>query len=417
MNYNKRATYSVEREQNMISINHLSSAICVSDFIRVMKDGTNKGWRNFELDFSNVNSVFPNAATPIAGLISYFQQNGIEFEINDRKTPSNVAVTGILKPYDISNNEAVLRRNALNKVWKFFGSNDVQKIVESYLIELRKEERFEKGVLNAIEWSIYETMDNVIQHAKIDHGYVMGQLHTSTKNVVFTIYDLGQGIYNSLRNSVHNPKSTIDALTLCIQEEVTRDKSIGQGNGLFGLFSIIKQGNGRLMLTSGNALYKYDQGQVSTNERIPFLSNTNVGTTVDFQLNYAGGLSLEKALVFRGVPYEMVDLYIEGLEDGDGYIRYKISDHAEGTGTRESAIRVKNEVFNIIKESHKVVVLDFSGVSTNSSSFADELIAKMLIEMGLFQFNRTIRLEGMDKSMQLILQRSVLQRIIEDYGK
>ena len=33
---------------------------------------------------------------------------------------------------------------------------------------------------------------------------------------------------------------------------------------------------------------------------------------------------------------------------------------------------------------------------------------------GMFQFNNLIKLKGLDKSQQLILQRSVLQRIIED---
>lgn len=112
----------------------------------------------------------------------------------------------------------------------------------------------------------------------------------------------------------------------------------------------------------------------------------------------------------------MVDLYVENLENDLGIIQYKIADHAEGTGTRVSANRVKNEIFNIIKESQKCVVLDFSGVVI-SSSFADELIAKLLMEMGLFQFNNLIKIKGMDKSMQLVLQRSVFQRIIEEYSK
>ena len=52
----------------------------------------------------------------------------------------------------------------------------------------------------------------------------MGQLHKNTKNVVFTIYDTGIGIYNSLKNSIHAPRTNADALTMCIQAGITRDK-------------------------------------------------------------------------------------------------------------------------------------------------------------------------------------------------
>ena len=156
----------------------------------------------------------------------------------------------------------------------------------------------------------------------------------------------------------------------------------------------------------------YDRGQISTFSGIPFvLSQKKTGTIVDFQLNYASGISLEDALKFRGVAYNITDFFVENLEDNNGVINYKILDHAEGTGTRESAIRVKNEIFNILHEAQNIIILDFTGVGTISSSFADELIAKMIIEMGIFQFNSLIRLKGMDKTLQEILQKSVLQRI------
>ena len=35
-----------------------------------------------------------------------------------------------------------------------------------------------------------------------------------------------------MKESEHHPRTTIDAITLAIQEEVTRDTSIGQGNDL-----------------------------------------------------------------------------------------------------------------------------------------------------------------------------------------
>uniref|UniRef100_UPI0025A95065 STAS-like domain-containing protein n=1 Tax=Bacteroides acidifaciens TaxID=85831 RepID=UPI0025A95065 len=83
---------------------------------------------------------------------------------------------------------------------------------------------------------------------------------------------------------------------------------------------------------------------------------------------------------------------------------------------REAAIRVKNEIFNILQTKPKIIILDFEGVAVVSSSFADELIAKLLLELGLFQFNNIIRLKGLDNSQQNILQRSVIQRLLEEFN-
>lgn len=110
----------------------------------------------------------------------------------------------------------------------------------------------------------------------------------------------------------------------------------------------------------------------------------------------------------------MINLHFENLEDDYGRIMYNISERSEGTGTRESAIRVKNEVLNILSEEQRPITLDFTDVAVISSSFADELIAKLFLNLGLFQFNNLIKIRGLDSSQQSILQRSVLQRIIED---
>ena len=45
----------------------------------------------------------------------------------------------------------------------------------------------------------------------------------------------------------------------------------------------------------------------------------------------------------------------------------------------------------------------------------DELVAKLLVELGLFQFNQRIKLINMSNLLQQTLQKSVIQRIIEEY--
>lgn len=409
--YNNIQEASVERDNDIIIIKRLDHAKAASDFIRAILDGIKKGYQSFCIETDGVESVFPNAAVPIAGLIDYYSKD-IEFESYD--IPMNVTKCQMLAPKEYSG-KAI---NIMNKVWRFSNSEDVGRIVDAYIEELQKSAMFYPGVLNTIEWSLNEVMDNVIQHSKVSCGYVMGQIHLSKQNIAFTIFDYGQGIYNSFRESEYKPKNSVDAITLAIQEEITRDKKIGQGNGLFGLHSIIKKGKGKLTIVSGNGSYSYLQdGTTSTYQNLPFVSRQNQCTTIDFQLNYSKDMSLDESLFFRGKKYNLVNLRLEKYEDDYGQVYYRVKEHAEGTGTRQAAIRVKNEIINIIREERKPITIDFQGIDVMSSSFADELLAKLFIDLGLFQFNLLIKLINIDESLQMLLHKSVLQRIVESVNR
>lgn len=314
-----------------------------------------------------------------------------------------------MSPHHYSETE----KNILNRVWKFSDANEVGRIVDAFCAELRKEDRFGAGIITSLNWSLNEVLDNVFIHSEAGCGYVMGQIHQKNKQIAFTVYDGGIGIFNSLRNSTFHPRTSLDAITMAVKEEVTRDRKVGQGNGLFGLHSVVKQGRGSLEITSGGASYRYNNGTVNTLKRIPVVSMERPGTTIDFQLNYSKDISLSKALVFRGQEYPIVDMYIESFDDEKGNNYFSIKEHADGTGTRVSAVRLKNEVMNLISDTHMPVILDFKDIVVMSSSFADELIAKLLLELGLFQFNNLIKLRGLDIEQQNILQRSVIQRLVD----
>ena len=412
--YNNRAQKEVyvERENDVISIYGLNRAQAVSQFIIAIKGGVKAGYDNFLIEASGIEGVFPNTVVPIAALIDSYKNNNIEFEYD--KISTALQLTKFDNPvfYDGDPN------HILNRVWKFSSSSEISNLVDAFGVELRKEDRFPEGTISSLQWSLNEVMDNVLIHSNSDFGYVMGQIHKTTKKIAFTVCDYGRGIYNSLRESqLHKPRTALDSITLAIKEEVTRDRTVGQGNGLFGLHSIISQGKGTLEIVSSGASYKLIGEKTNTNQHLPILSPRNPGTIVDFQLNYGKNISLENALKFRGKDYSITDLYIESFDDEKGHNYYSIKEHGDGTGTRDSALRIKNEVVNILKESKMPVILDFKGVAVLSSSFADELIAKLLLEVGLFQFNNFIILRGMNTQEQNILQRSVIQRMLDSLNE
>lgn len=59
MSYYREFEPSVERDTDVIYINRLDHARVVSDFIREINDGIKKGYDDFQIDFSKINSAFP----------------------------------------------------------------------------------------------------------------------------------------------------------------------------------------------------------------------------------------------------------------------------------------------------------------------------------------------------------------------
>lgn len=402
---------AIYRELDTIQFSDLIHPKNVSDFINAVHFGKKAGFEEFNVDFSKTRTAFPNASVPIAGLIDFYNYNGVP--IREVGRSSIVNAIHLLDPILIKSQNDLSSINSLNKIFKFTDSNHVFWLVNAMLEELNSSDKFERGVLEGLEWCLNEVMDNVIQHSDSNCGFVMGQIHKTSKHVAFTIFDAGRGIYNSLKESIHNPRNPVDALTLCLQEGVTRDKKIGQGNGMYGLRRIIENNAGRLTLTSNSASYFLKGDKAETFSRIPTLSREQGCAIVDFQLDYENNVSIAEALKFNGKSYEPVNLKIEELENDKGEIEFILLEKSSGFGTRQAGERIRNQILNIHQQSNQVIVIDFKGVELISSSFADELLGKLVVEFGFFGFNNLIRMRNMNSLVQNIVQRSVSQRMAE----
>lgn len=401
----------IYRKLNRITFGDLKHPKDASDFLKAIFFGGKAGFVDFLLDFYNTNVAFPNASVPIAGIIDYHRQNGVTFEaINEA---SIIGSINLIDPIIIQTENDLSRINPLNKIFKYSDSDHVFWLVNSFLEELERSDTFEKGVFEGLEWCLNEVIDNVIQHAGTEHGFVMGQIHKSSKHIAFTIFDSGIGIFNSLKDTAHNPRHPVDALTLALQEGVTRDKKIGQGNGMFGLKRIIENNQGRLTLTSNSASLFIEGNQTQTFTKIPTISRERGCTIVDFQIDYNSEISLGDALKFNGKSYEPVNIKIEQLENSSGEIHFKLVDQASGFGTRQAGERIRHKILNIHRQCDQIIIIDFAGIDLISSSFADELLGKLVIEFGFFGFNNLIKLKNMNSLIQNIVQRSVSQRMAE----
>ena len=101
------------------------------------------------------------------------------------------------------------------------------------------------------------------------------------------------------------------------------------------------------------------------------------------------------------------------FENG-GYL-LSVSELAHGTGTRQSAIKLRNLILNSYFETKQRVIIDFTGVNLISSSFADELIGKIISEYGFMFFINTFQIIGASSINIRIINRSIEQRMAQKY--
>jgi hypothetical protein len=277
---------------------------------------------------------------------------------------------------------------------------------------LQKQDAFAPDVLNSLEWSLNEIMDNVIQHSaqNTNEGFIMGQIHKKSRHIAFCICDTGIGIYNSLKNSVHAPKTPQEALTFAVKKGITRDKKMGQGNGMYGLHEIVKLNKGRLAVHSNGAVYTLINDETTVHNGEPTISAEIGCTMVDFQLDYANSVSIQS--VFPNTSSH-INTRLEQFENDNGETVYTMKEKKYGYGTRVAGQMARNEVINFHNSTQTVILIDFQDIKMVSSSFADEFIGKLVLYLGFFGFNNIIKLRNMNTSVQAVVQHSVSQRLAE----
>ena len=403
---NADTTHSVERDGNVLKMPSLNSPFVVGNMLRTLYQGkTQRGYDDFVLDFSGSDAAFPNVCAPIAGILDFYSSN-LETSFDVQNAPDYLDRTSTFAPRIVGVDESH-KHSPLDTVWKFSSSDEVHSLVNAYVGAVSSSATCEPGVIVGLNWCLYEIMDNVLQHADTTHGYVMGQIHPASRHIAICVYDHGRGILNSLRNSEHRPASAVDAITIALQQGVTRDTNVGQGNGMWGLYNIVDANSGSLNVTSGAGYFGMGNGNPRTSSSVPFLNRDNNCTTVDFQIDFDKGISVPDALG----GFEPVNMRIENLEDDHDRVVYRLADQSSGTGTRKSGEAIRNEIANILHQTDNLIHLDFTGVSVVSSSFGDELIGKLAVVIGFIAFNQRIRLVGMNETVQSLVNHSVQQRL------
>jgi anti-sigma regulatory factor (Ser/Thr protein kinase) len=261
--------------------------------------------------------------------------------------------------------------------------------------------------VQAVEWSVNEIADNVLNHANSPVGGAMQVTVRPDKNLVeFVVADAGSSIPKTLRESYRKLTSDVEALDLAIREGVTRNTKTNMGNGLFGTFRLAQLSKGRFGLYSGYASLVYNESQElhSQAEKIPFS-----GSVVECSINIANPELLSEALTFKGQPHSPGYSVVNRMDE-DEIKELMLVDEAASFGSRPAARPVKQKIENVIATTSTIVVVNLDGVALVTSSFADEVFGKLFVEMGPMTFMKRVRVKGGSKIVTQLIDRAIMQR-------
>ena len=389
------------------NLTRMSGPPDVQSLIYACKQAIRAGGR-IHLNLSNTQSIYPNGAVPMAAVLQYFKQHGLI--VSHNQISDEVARTDFLNPRRAST-PALQSGTVKNVIWRYTSEREAIDLSDAFIALLEENIECGPGVLDALNWCLFEVMDNVFQHSRAECGYAMLQIHYNSKRCAVAVADDGIGIYESFREAnVYGARDEYEAIKLAIQERVT-SKTKNMGNGLYGLMRVVGLNGGEMEISSGRGHLIFRNARLFGDYKIsrPLLDpNGHRGTVVDWQLDVSKPVSLTQAL---GVT--QTSLRLEAIEDAQGEHRIFVSEFEEGLGTRRSAEQIKIKLLNFLNDGIPRIILDFTNINVISSSFADEVLGKLALQMGLVQFINRFRLDNMSETVEAIVNRAIQQRIAE----
>ena len=280
----------------------------------------------------------------------------------------------------------------------FQAVNDIVDMVLQQFDDARK-------FLPAFEWAVNEIVDNIFIHSQTKSpGVVCAQLFPNKQRLDIAICDSGIGLRGSLGGSF-DINSDEEALRKAIERGVTRDKNIGQGNGMAGSLEILKKNEGTISVWSGTATYKMDHGK-----EVGIVNGQNIpGTGVSMSFDLTKPVSLGDTWI-GAEGWSYIDAEAERVSE-HGIVIKDVCNH---TGSRPPATRIRRKILTLLPEIEGALKIDFEGVTSISSSFLDELLGRLNAELGNDKFNEKIIVAGLSDLHKNMANNVIAQRLASD---
>jgi hypothetical protein len=358
------------------------------------------------LDFSNVTSAYADGMVPLICMIEMLRTDGMKIEIRNPVAPY------IHKLFEKSGwyNHLSPKRFTLgipkptNFLQRFTSEKELNAAVSQLVHSALQATTMATGVPEALEWIANELAGNILVHAESSVGWIQVTVYQEKKRLSIAVCDSGIGITQSMKRRFSHINNDLIAMEMAIRKEVTSKPEFGQGNGLAGSIAITLEAGGQFTLVSGKAQLVVRDRNVKPRHFNPAFR----GTFAELQFSAERPIALINALW----GHKPVSMFETHFEDDKGSLHFKLRDYAESFGNRFTGQRIRQLVENLLLSNpSSSIEIDFTDVSVISSSFADELFAKLHIQMGLLQFGRRIKLKNSNSICDGIIERIVEQRI------
>jgi anti-sigma regulatory factor (Ser/Thr protein kinase) len=369
------------------------------------------------LDFTDCTKAYPNSMIPMIADVQELIGEGVrvdcilprESHLHRLFCESNWAHYLSCGRYscsdDVSNRHLVVRQ---------FNDGDAQQqIVNEFLDITMRALQLERPLLGALEWTINEITDNVLNHSNSKNGgFVQLNIYPQNQRIAFCVADAGCGILQSLREAYPNLQSDHAALGQAVRAGITRNKDIGQGNGLSGSLKIAISTEGAFRIASGSAELRWNRDQPDSSD---FDSHKAFhGTIVDVQMSTAKKIDLGAVLsAGTTVPsYQPTDfIETQYLSDDGKLLTVAMGKETFGFGSRRAGAQMRMKALNLLNaEVAARLLIDWDGIPMISSSYADEFIGKLFVSLGPMAFmNRVSQTNAIPVIRQLI-DRAIMQR-------
>jgi hypothetical protein len=339
-------------------------------------------------------------------------RDGGEIQFGGAEEPRRyLSRMNLFKHLDVPYEEDFERHNATGRftpIRLIEGAIDVEPTTNEILELVLHQFENAREFVPALEWVVYETIDNIRLHADTPvPGAVCAQYFPSKRRMDVAICDVGQGITSSLEGQLEPWQGTGEVIKKALERGVTRDKEVGQGNGLPGALGIAKANQGTFRLWTDDVVYNVEGGEERGFQKRPSVDGT--GVVVRFDTTNP----VHPSDTFLGQPgwtYIKDEAQRLNLED-----RVKVAEDCISTGAREPAKGLRRKIQNLLPDMQRPLVLDFEGVGGASSSFLDELLGRLVDTLGQETFDQKIRLVNMPDEMVDMANVVVGQRVEDDH--
>lgn len=363
-----------------------------------------------EVDLEQVGFAHPAGMAPLVATIAHLTELGWQFDvvlpIDDfladyfEKAGWVAGIAGTPTP-------EMVRGKSYLPLTPYRSHEELNPLVTEMIDHLATSTAFKPGVLDAIAWSLNEIADNVLLHAgPRTTGWVQMIELRKKHQIELVIVDCGRGITNSLRQAFPQLEDDREAVMKAVEKGVTRDPNVGQGNGLAGTVRIAHAAGGWANVHSGAG-----QLRLMPNATFCELAPRHPGTLVEVTLPTGKEIDVADAL-WGHQP--MSELEMRYVEDGGTGLLLKLADETTGYGNRASAKPVRIKIRNLMTQfPADQITIDFGGVNLISASFADEMIARLVKEVGPTTFMTRVRMTNLSDLARRTIDAVIAQRLAD----